>query len=417
MADEARAPGNHGIHTRAVHGPDREPDGFMSTPIVHSSTFASPTVEAMILEERRGAAGAFYQRIGHPTLHATEQRLAALEDAEQALLFSSGIAAITATFLSLLRPGDRVVSLRQCYGGTVHLLEWGAEHLGWDARFIDARTPDAWPEALRGGARVLHLESPTNPTLDVVDVARAAALGHSAGAVVTFDNTFASPVGQHPLELGADLVVYSATKSIGGHADLLAGAVVGPASRVAEVARLRTMTGATPDPGVAWLIERSLKTLPLRVERQNANALGLARRLAEHPGVARVHYPGLERHPGHDVARRQMPLGFGPVLSFEPKGGAEAARAFVARSRLFRHAPSLGGVQSLTVLPAFSSHREMSPEERAKCGVTDGLIRLSVGIEDETDLWDDLARALEATAASPPRTVGAAGAPSDTILH
>jgi cystathionine beta-lyase/cystathionine gamma-synthase len=264
---------------------------------------------------------------------------------------------------------------------------------------------------------MLHLESPTNPTLDVVDLARAASLAHQADAVMVVDNTFASPVGQHPLALGADLVVYSATKSIGGHADLLAGAVVGPGSRVAEVAKLRTLTGATPDPAVAWLIERSLKTLPLRVERQNANALALARRLAEHPAVARVNYPGLERDPGHEIARRQMPLGFGPVLSFEAAGGAAAARQFVAGTRLFRHAPSLGGVESLAVVPAFTSHRDMPPEERVACGITDGLVRLSVGIEDEGDLWADLAQALAGTGAGRARVVGAAGAASDTILR
>jgi cystathionine gamma-synthase len=241
---------------------------------------------------------------------------------------------------------------------------------------------------------LFHVESPTNPTLCVVDLRRAATLAHARGAALTVDNTFASPLGQHPLTLGADLVVYSATKSIGGHSDLLAGVVAGPAAAIRNVWRVRTVFGAAPDPETAWLIERSLKTLALRVERQNANALRLARRLAAHPAVKRAHYPGLETHPGHALARAQMERGFGPVLAFELKGGDAGLELFLEGLSLFRHAPSLGSVESLVSLPIHTSHIHLKPSERAAAGVPEGLVRLSIGIEDEADLWADLERAL-----------------------
>jgi cystathionine beta-lyase/cystathionine gamma-synthase len=228
-----------------------------------------------------------------------------------------------------------------------------------------------------------------------------AELAHARGALLTVDNTFASPVGQRPLELGADLVAYSATKSIGGHADLLAGAVLGSAARLESVWKVRKVFGAVPDPGVAWQIERSLKTLPLRVEASNTAALEIARRLETHPGVARVFYPGLPGHPGHEVAARQMTLGFGPVVAVEVHGGSEGAEAVVNALQLFRHAPSLGGVESLASLPAHTSHVQLGPEGRARAGIPEGLVRLSIGVEDLEDLWSDLDQALARTALAP----------------
>jgi len=381
-------------HTLAVHGPGPHAPGPQSTPIVRSSTFSFETLEAMLDAQARGPDGAFYQRTGHPTLRAVERRLAALEGAEDGLLFASGMAAVTAALLSLLPAGGHVVALAQCYGGTLNALRWGAERLGWTFDLVDAREPEGWASAFRAPTRIFHVESPTNPTLCVVDLAAAAALAHRHGALLTVDNTFASPVGQQPLALGADLVVHSATKSIGGHADLLAGAALGSAAVIAEVQRTRHTFGAVPDPATAWLIERSLKTLPLRVERANANALELARRLAADARVPAVHYPGLPGHPGHDVAARQMALGFGHVLSFEAPGGLEGARATLEALRLIQHAPSLGGVETLAVLPALTSNHRLPPEERAAAGLGDGLVRIAVGIEDVEDLWDDLAAAL-----------------------
>jgi cystathionine beta-lyase/cystathionine gamma-synthase len=380
--------------TRAVHGAHPGTTGPASTPVVHSATFAFESLDALNEEQAKGPASAYYQRNGHPTLRGVEVRLAAIEQTETALLFSSGMAALAAMLLAVVKRGDHIVALRQCYGGTHDLLHFGAERFGWSFDLVEARDPGSWDAAFRPETRVLHVESPTNPTLCVVDLARAAELAHQRSALLTVDNTFASPVGQHPLALGADLVMYSATKSIGGHSDLLAGAVLGSRSRMEPVWKVRKVFGAVPDPSLAWQIERSLKTLPLRVEAANANALQIAQRLESHSGVKRVFYPGLPRHEGHEIARRQMQLGFGPVLSFDVQGGAAAAEAVVNALGLIRHAPSLGGVDSLASLPAHTSHIQLGPEGRAKAGIPEGLVRLSVGIEDLDDLWADLSQAL-----------------------
>ncbi len=383
-----------GVRTRAVHGAHAVSPGPVSTPIIHSATFSFPSLAAMDAEQERGAAGAYYQRVGHPTLHACEQRLAGLEGAETALLFSSGVAALAGMFLAHLKAGDHIIALHQCYGGTHDLLRWGADHFGWSFDLADARDPSGWERLFRRETRLFHIESPTNPTLCVVDIQRAAALTHAKGALLTVDNTFASPIGQKPLALGADLVMYSATKSIGGHSDLLAGAVVGAAAALARVWRVRKVFGPVPDPSVAWQIERSLKTLPLRVAAANANALELAKRLGGHPGVAQVLYPGLPSHPGHALAAKQMTLGFGPVLAFEVLGGAAAAEAAVNALQLVKQAPSLGGVESLASMPSATSHIQLGPEGRAKAGIPEGLVRVSAGIEDVEDLWADLDQAI-----------------------
>ena len=382
--------------TRVVHDETREHSGAAGTPIFHSATFTARTTEEVLEQMRRRAAGAFYQRHGHPTLHAVEQKLAGIEEAPGALLFTSGMAAITAAFFGHLRPGDHVIVVQQAYGGTLELLNWATDHAGWSVTTVDARQPATWDAAFRARTKILHVESPTNPTLCVVDLAAAAQLAHRHGALLTVDNTFASPLGQQPLKLGADLVIYSATKSIGGHSDLLAGAVLGAAAVLDPVWFLRHLFGAVPDPATAWLIERSLKTLALRVAAANANALELATRLSRHPAGVRVLYPGLPDHPGHAIAQKQMALGFGPVLSIELADG-ERARAFNDTLELFSTGPSLGGVESLTNQPALLSHRKLSPEERNAAGIPDGLVRLSVGIEDVEDLWADLDRALTRT--------------------
>ncbi len=384
--------------TRVVHGSHREQPGAVSTPIVHSATFSFPDLAALEAEQARGPAGAFYQRVGHPTLRACEQRLAGLEGAEEALLFSSGMAALSAVFLANLAAGDHVIALHQCYGGTHGLLQWGALRLGWATTLVDARAPATWAAAFTPRTRVLHVESPTNPTLQVVDLAAAAALAHAHGAKLSVDNTVASPIGQHPLALGADLVMYSATKSIGGHSDLLAGVVLGARPAMESVQRARAVFGAVPGPDVAWQIERSLKTLVLRVEAANAGALAIAERLHAHPAVAQVFYAGLPTHPSHALAARQMAHGFGPLLSFEVRGGAPAAKTLVEALRLLKLGPSLGGVESLVTLPTHTSHIQLGAEGRAKAGIPEGLVRVSVGVEDVDDLWADLRQALERAA-------------------
>ncbi len=392
---DSRPMARRGLGTRVIHGVAAERPSAVSTPIVHSVTFSFGSLAEMQEAQKRGAAGAFYQRVGHPTLHACEKRLADIEETESALLFSSGMAALTSLFLALVRSGEHIVALAQCYGGTLEALQWGADHLGWSLDLVDAREPRSWAATMhRGKTKLFHIESPTNPTLCVLDIGEAARLAHAHGALLSVDNTVPSPIGQHALRLGADLVMYSATKSIGGHSDLLAGAVLGSSSALESIWQVRSIFGAVPDPAVAWLIERSLKTMAIRVERANSNAQELAQRLSGHAEVTRVYYPGLERHPGHETARRQMSLGFGPLLSFEVRGGDPASEAIVDGLRLIRHAASLGGVETLVALPAHTSHRHLSLEERRRAGIPAGLVRISAGIEDVEDLWSDLEQAL-----------------------
>jgi cystathionine beta-lyase/cystathionine gamma-synthase len=389
------------IETRAVQGPHPEHRGPVSTPIVHSATFTFDALDEMLAQQRTGAAGAFYQRKGHPTIGAVEERLAHLDGAEAGLLFPSGMGAISCVFLSLLRSGDHVVCVDPCYGGTQALLKWGSERFGWEHTFVDARRPDTWLAAFKPNTVLLHLESPINPTLVVFDIAAAASLGHARGCTVTLDNTIASPIGQCATALGCDIAVYSATKSLGGHSDLLAGAAMGRAEPMEAVHKVREVFGPIADPATAWLLERSLKTLPLRVRAANANALELAQRLHRHRGVAQVFYPGLPGHPGHAIAARQMTNGFGPLLSIDVPGGAEAALRVVNHLRVIKQGASLGGVESLSSLAAYTSHQVLGPEGRARAGIPEGLLRISAGIENVEDLWADLEQALAKAAAVP----------------
>jgi cystathionine beta-lyase/cystathionine gamma-synthase len=388
-----------GLDTRAVHGPQLGETGAMSTPVVHSATFSFESLDDMVAAQNAGSAGSFYQRQGHPTIHAVEERLAALEGAETALLFPSGMGAISSAFLGYLKSGDHVVCVDPCYGGTQALLKWGKERLGWDHTFVDSRRPETWEAAFKPNTRLLHLESPINPTLVCFDLAAAARLGHAKGAFVTCDNTIASPIGQQPLALGCDLSLYSATKSLGGHSDLLAGVASGSRAALAPVYDARTAFGPIADATTAFMLERSLKTLPLRIRAANANALELAKRLAGHADVAQVFYPGLPAHPSHAIAAKQMREGFGPLLGFDVKGGAEAALRVVNALQIVRHAASLGGVESLASLAAFTSHKMIGPEGRKRAGIPEGLVRVSAGIESVDDLWADIEQALAKAAA------------------
>lgn len=382
------------LDTAAVHGPHLGRTGPVSTPLLRSATFVMGTLEALSAAQAKGAAGAYYQRTGHPTIRGVEEHLAAIEGCEGALLFPSGMGAISSVFLSILKSGDHVVCVDPCYGGTQELLQFGRDRMGWDITYVDARHPERFAEAFRPHTRLFHLETPINPTLVVFDIAEAAKLGHARGATVTIDNTIASPAGQRPLEQGCDLTVYSATKSLGGHSDILAGAVMGSWKFLNPVNSVRVKFGSNADPEMAWLLERSLKTLPLRVRAANANALELATRLQKHPGVTQVFYPGLPSHPNHDVAVRQMRNGFGPLLGFEVRDGAETAVKVVEAFKLISHAVSLGGVETLASLAAHSSHKMIGVEGRKRAGIPEGLIRLSAGIESVDELWADLQQAL-----------------------
>ncbi len=368
-------------------------EGATQVPIVYSAAYGYPDVDAWLDAALGRAPGHIYSRNTNPTVAALEAKVRTLEGAAAAASFASGMAAISDTLFTLLSPGDRVVSVKDSYGGTNKLFTEFLPRFGVQVELCDTTDHEAIEAAVGRGCRVLYLESPTNPTLKVVDIARLAAAGHRAGAIVVTDNTFATPINQNPLALGADLVIHSATKFLGGHADALGGLVCGDADLVGRIYHFREINGACLDPMAAFLIIRGLKTLALRVERQNASALAIARWLESQPAVAAVFYPGLASNDHHDVARRQM-RGYGGVLSFMLKGGFEAVKRVLPALALARRAANLGSIETVAGPPATTSHVECTPEERAAMGIPEGLVRYSVGIEDPRDLMADLARAL-----------------------
>jgi cystathionine gamma-synthase len=298
---------------------------------------------------------------------------------------------------TLLSPGDRVVSVKDTYGGTNKLFIEFLPRFHMEVCLCDTTNHEAIEAAVARGCKLLYLESPTNPTIKVVDIARLAAAAHRQGALVVVDNTFATPINQRPLQLGSDLVIHSATKFLGGHADALGGVVCGPRALVDRIYHFREINGACLEPMSAYLLLRGMKTLHLRVQRQNENALQVARFLESHPRVAKVFYPGLESHENHEIARKQM-AGFGGVLSFALHGGFETVKAFLPRLRYANLAANLGAVETVAGPPATTSHVESTPEERAASGIPEALIRYSVGIEDAQDLMADLGQALDSLA-------------------
>lgn len=385
-----------GPSTRSVHaGPDRDVErGTIGTPIYLSSTYFARNTEELTeyLEGRRRAN--FYSRYSNPTVEAAEEKIAALEGAERGLCFGSGMAAIASLLLSQLEQGDHVVATRELYGGTFEFLEHMLPRWGIRATLVTPNDARALDGAIEPRTRLIYTETPTNPTLTVVDLEVVADVARRNGIPCAIDNTFASPVNQQPIGFGFDFVLHSATKYLGGHCDLVGGAVVGPRDRMEEVWRHRKLLGGILDPHAAYLLERGLKTLAIRIERHNQNGLEIARHLADHPRVRRVYYPGLPDHPGHEIARRQM-SGYGGVLAFELDATREETARFVEALELAYLAPSLGGVETLVSQPAMTSHRFLTPEERAAQGISDSLVRLALGIEDAADLIHDLDRALE----------------------
>jgi len=340
------------------------------------------------------AAGNLYTRYGlNPTIRSVEEKLASIEGGEQAWVFSSGMAAESATFLAHCKPGERIVCIGDVYGGTYELLAANLPSIGISTTFLLGSELARLDEVLGHDTRIVFFETPTNPNMEILDIGAIAAIARQRGALTVVDNTFATPVNQSPLEHGADLVVHSTTKYLGGHSDLTGGAVIGSAKHLEPIWIWRKNLGQMMAPEVAFLLARSLRTLVVRVHAHNASAATIARRLAEHPRVERVQYPGLERHPGHAVATKQM-RGFGGMLSFVVRGGAADASAVVDRLRLFSIAPSLGGVESLVTQPVTTTHHGLTPEERQRRGIVDGMVRLSVGLEDVEDIWTDLASAL-----------------------
>jgi cystathionine gamma-synthase len=362
-------------------------------PVVHSVSFDYPDVDKWLEVAQAREFGYIYSRNTNPTVHAFEQKVRHLEGAEAVTSFSTGMAAISNTLFTLLSPGDRVVSVKDTYGGTSKIFIEFLPRFGIDVALCETTDHEAIEAAVAEGCKVLYLESPTNPTLKIVDLARLAAAGHEVEAAVVVDNTFATPINQRPFELGADLVIHSATKFLGGHADALGGVVCGPVHLVERIFHFREINGASLHPMAAYLLLRGMKTLHLRIRHQNESALEIAHFLQAHPFIERVFYPGLESHEHHDIAQRQM-QGFGGVLSFMLKGGFDAVRAFLPRLRYAHLAANLGAVETIAGPPATTSHVECTPEERETLGIPESLIRYSVGIEDTEDLIADLTQAL-----------------------
>jgi len=388
-------PGGPGDSTRSVHGGEREhrESDAIATPIFQTSTYTfADSAEVRAYQEGRLRRDE-YGRYGNPTWRAVERKLAALEGGEDAVLFASGMCAATTTFLAMLPQGSHLVVTSDCYRRTRQFIRQYLTKLGVETTMIEPADPQKLAEALRPETKLFFTESPTNPYLRVIDVAEAARVCHARGVKVVIDSTFASPVNQRALEQGADLVIHSATKYLGGHNDLIAGCAVGPEPVIGGLRDAVGVLGGILDPHAAWLLLRGLKTLGLRMARHNENGLRVARWLEAHPKVRRVWYPGLASHPDHAVAARTM-RGFGGVVTFEAESDLDGTQRFVDAVRIPYIGPSLGGVESLIEMPATMSYWDQTREERYALGITDSLVRLSVGVEDGDDLVADLEQAL-----------------------
>jgi len=374
--------------TRAIHaGQEADPaTGATIVPIYQTSTYTQADIGVH--------KGYEYSRTGNPTRTALEACLAALEDAEYGLAFATGMAA-TSTIMAMLSAGDHVVAADDLYGGTYRVFDKVFRRLGLDFTFVDARDPANVAEALRPNTKLVWLETPTNPLLRLCDIKAIADITREKGLILAVDNTFMSPYFQQPLNLGADLVVHSTTKYIGGHSDVVGGAILTSNEGLYQQLKfLQNAMGGVPGPFDAWLTLRGAKTLAVRMRAHAENAMAVAQFLETHPKIAAVNYPGLESHPQHALAKAQM-SGFGGMISFEVQGGIEAGKKVATSTKLFSLAESLGGVESLIGHPATMTHAAIPPEQRAAVGLSDGLIRISVGIEDIEDLLADLAQALE----------------------
>ena len=380
--------------TVAIHaGHERHGVGTeVGLPISRTSNFTFRNTEEMKLWAAGKSKAYIYTRYGNPTLAVAERKLAELEGGEAAVVTASGMAAIASTLIGHLSAGDELIASTQLYGGTYRLMRDTFPRLGIVVRQV---TPDlaGIDRLVTTRTRVLYVESPTNPTLRLVDLEKAAAFARRHGLLAMVDNTFATPLLQKPLAMGFHAVLHSATKYLAGHSDVIAGAAVGSREVIAKTREMVIELGGSMDPEAAFLLDRGIKSLGVRMPRHSENAMAVARFLEKHPKVARVHYPGLKSHPDHALARRQM-KGFGGMMAFDMKGGLAAARRFCDRVRVFLLAASLGGVESLVVLPVYSSHYNMSQEELQKAGVTAGTVRVSVGLEDVEDLIADLRQAL-----------------------
>ena len=383
-----------GFSTRAVHaGEERDPStGAIIAPIYETSVFGFSSTKELIDVMSEKAEGYVYTRYGNPTVRTVERKMLELEGAEDAAVFSSGMAAIATTMLTIASSGDHVVSTRDLYGGTLAFFKNVLPKFGVDVSFVEATNFDEIQSALQGNTRVIFAETPTNPTLKIVDLHKVCKLGQERQITVVVDATFASPYNLQPLRFGVDIVAHSATKYLGGHNDVTAGVVCGSEDFIHNLREMRKHLGGTLDPHAAWLLLRGLKTLGLRMEKHNSNGTKIARYLEKHPKVKRVYYPGLPSHPQRSIARKQM-RGFGGVVSFELNGDFETTMKFVDNLKLCFLAGSLGGTETLATQPVTCSHYHVSAEDRKKAGITDELIRLALGIEDPEDIIADLDQA------------------------
>ncbi len=384
----------HKLDTRCVHsGELKDPQGSPHTPTYNSTTFAFDSTAALLDVVEGRSEGNLYTRYGmNPTIRSLEAKLASLEGAESAMAFSSGMAAEAALFLSHGRDG--IICIGDAYGGTLELLSEQLPLLGINTHFLLGSELTQLDSLLSQGKRLVFFETPSNPTLEVFDIAAIAEQAHRHDAILAIDNTFATPINQHPLSLGADIAVHSATKYLGGHSDITAGALMGNKKLLNPISGWRKNLGQVPAPETATLLARSIRTLAVRVRQQNESALAIAKAMQSHPQVNRVLYPGLESFTGHAIAAKQM-SGFGGMLTIETVGDGTTATEVVDRLKLITIAASLGGVESLATQPITTTHHSLSAQERSRRGITDGMIRLSIGLEDTQDLIDDLTQALQ----------------------
>ena len=380
-----------GMSTKAVHaGEKRDPSsGSVITPIYQTSVFGFSKTSDLIAVMGKEIEGHTYTRISNPTLRAAEKKVAELEGAEDGAVFSSGMAAITTVIMSLTSSGSHIVSTNELYGGSLVFFNEILTKFGVEISMVEPTNYGGIESAIKANTVAIYTESPTNPTVKVVDLKRVAEIGKERGIISIVDNTFASPYNQQPIKLGMDAVIHSATKYLGGHNDIIAGVVAGSKEFIDSITETRKILGGVLDPHAAWLLIRGMKTLVPRMAKLNQNGIRVARYLESHPKVERVYYPGLVSHPQFHVAKEQM-RGFGSVVTFELKGDLETAIKFVDNLKLCALTPSLGGVESLVTQPATSSHYYVEREERLKLGITDGMIRLAVGIEEAEDIISDL---------------------------
>jgi cystathionine gamma-synthase len=378
--------------TQAVRGGTdlAKKNGPLATPIYQTATFEVVDMDEQL---RATSTDMFYTRYGNPTHTVAESAISQLEGTDAALLFASGMNAITTTILALLKSGDHIVAQRDIYGGSTKFLSQWLPKLGIETTFVDTTEYDQHARAIKPNTKLIHLESPTNPTLRIVDLAKVVSLAKQHGITTMVDSTFATPINQRPAEFGIDLVMHSGTKYFAGHSDLICGIIAGRGDLIETIHHTRTTLGGTMDPHAAWLLLRGIKTLAVRVQRQNENALRIAEFLAGHSKVRRVYYPFAKSHPQRALAMEVM-RGGGGMLSFEVDGTGQDARRFAESLHLFTLAPSLGGVDSLVTIPVITSHAMISAEQRRTMGVTEQLVRLSVGIEHVDDLIADIEQAL-----------------------